>query len=74
MNCWQFRPVIFAACRAIGPSPRGELELPDAVQHAMDVLGERFRVVPVRAAVLDLSSRQDVAPVAARLAGTEAEL
>lgn len=74
MNCWQFRPVIFAACRAIGPSPRGELELPDAVQHAVDVLGERFRVVAVRAAVLDLSSRQDVAPVAARLAGREVEL
>ena len=74
MNCWQFRPVILAACRAIGPSRRGELELPDAVQHAVDVLGERFRVVAVRAAVLDLSSRQDVAPVAARLAGTEVRL
>jgi glucose-1-phosphate thymidylyltransferase len=74
MNCWQFRPVIFEACRAIGPSPRGELELPDAVQYAVDVLGERFRVVTVRAAVLDLSSRRDVAPVAARLAGTEVKL
>lgn len=74
MNCWQFRPVIFAACRAIGPSPRGELEIPDAVRHAMDVLGERFRAVTVRAAVLDLSSRQDIAPVAARLAGTKVRL
>ena len=74
MNCWQFRPVIFEACRAIGPSPRGEFEIPDAVRHAMDVLGERFRVVAVRAAVLDLSSREDVAPVAARLAGTEVRL
>lgn len=74
MNCWQFRPVIFEACRAIGPSPRGELEIPYAVQHAIDVLGERFRAVEVRAAVLDLSSRQDVAPVAARLAGTEVRL
>jgi dTDP-glucose pyrophosphorylase len=74
MNCWQFRPVIFEACRHVGPSPRGELELPDAVQYAIDVLGERFRVVPVRAAVLDLSSRQDVAPVAARLAGTKVRL
>jgi glucose-1-phosphate thymidylyltransferase len=74
MNCWQFRPVIFEACRAIGPSPRGEFEIPYAVQHAIDVLGERFRAVPVRAAVLDLSSRQDVAPVAARLAGTKVRL
>lgn len=74
MNCWQFSGVIFEACRAIGPSPRGELEIPDAVRHAIDVLGERFRVVRVRAAVLDLSSRKDVAPVAAGLAGTEVRL
>lgn len=74
MNCWQFRPTIFEACRAIGPSPRGELELTSAVQHAIDVLGERFRALTIRAAVLDLSSRKDVAPVAARLAGTKVEL
>jgi len=74
MNCWQFRPVLFEACRAIRPSPRGELEIPSAVQYAMERLGEPVRVVPVRAAVLDLSSRKDVAPVAARLAGTEVRL
>jgi dTDP-glucose pyrophosphorylase len=74
MNCWRFRPLIFEACRRIGPSPRGELEIPDAVQYAIDVLGERFRVVPVRAAVLDLSSRQDIAPIAARLSGMEVRL
>ncbi len=65
MNCWRFAPAIFAACRAIQPSPRGELELPDAVQYAMDVLGQRFRAVTIHAPVLDLSSRKDIAAVAA---------
>ncbi len=74
MNCWRFSPAIFEACRAIPPSPRGELEIPYAVQYAIDVLGEPFRVVPVRAAVLDLSNRRDIAPVAARLATVEVQL
>ena len=69
MNCWRFDPTIFAACRAIKPSPRGELELPDAVQYAMDVLGQRFRAMTIQAPVLDLSSRKDIAAVAARLSG-----
>jgi glucose-1-phosphate thymidylyltransferase len=71
MNCWRFGPKIFMACRSISPSVRGELELPDAVQYAIDSLGERFCVVPVRSGVLDLSSRRDVAAVAARLADVE---
>jgi glucose-1-phosphate thymidylyltransferase len=74
MNCWRFSPAIFAACRAIGPSPRGEFELPDAVQYAIDVLGERFRVEEVHAPVLDLTSRSDIAAVAALLAGREVDL
>lgn len=74
MNCWRFTPLIFKACRAIGPSPRGELEIPAAVQYAIDELGERFRCVKVRAAVLDLSSREDIAPVAEKLAGSEVQL
>lgn len=74
MNCWRFGPSIFEACRKVRPSPRGELELPDAVQYAIDVLGERFVVVKVRAPVLDLTSRSDVAAVAARLAGVEVDL
>lgn len=73
MNCWRFGPSIFEACRCIQPSRRGELELPDAVQYAIDVLGEPFRVVEVRAAVLDLTSRRDVAAVAERLAGVEVQ-
>ena len=74
MNCWRFDRRIFAACRAIGPSVRGELEITDAVQHGIDVLGMRFRAVLFHAAVLDLSSRHDVAGVAARLQGMEVRL
>lgn len=48
MNCWRFGPTIFEACRAIPLSPRGELEIPNAVQHAIDVLGDPFRAVTVR--------------------------
>jgi dTDP-glucose pyrophosphorylase len=72
MTCWRFDRHIFEACRAIGLSPRGELELPDAVRHAMTVLGQRFRVVPMSEPVLDLSARSDVAPVAALLRGRAA--
>lgn len=74
MNLWRFTPAIFAACRAIGPSPRGELELVDAVRYAMQSLDERFRVLTFDAPVLDLSSRADIAAVAGRLAGTTVEL
>jgi dTDP-glucose pyrophosphorylase len=74
MNCWRFGPSIFRACRAIPLSPRGELELPTAVQYAIDSLGETFRVVEVRAPVLDLTSRKDIAAVAEKLAGLEVSL
>jgi dTDP-glucose pyrophosphorylase len=69
MNCWIFSPVIFRACRSIRPSARGELELTDAVQYAMDALGERFKVLPFQSAVLDMSSRSDIAVVADKLRG-----
>jgi len=74
MNCWRFGPAIFEACRSIKPSPRGELELPDAVQYAIDRLGERFSIVWCKAPVLDLSSRDDIEPVARRLAGVKVDL
>jgi glucose-1-phosphate thymidylyltransferase len=74
MNCWRFTPVIYDACRKIVPSPRGELEITDAVQYAIDCLHERFRMLWCHAPVLDLSSRNDIAPVAARLAGTVVNL
>jgi glucose-1-phosphate thymidylyltransferase len=74
MNCWRFGPSIFTACRAIRPSPRGEFEIPDAVQFALSTLGETFHAITIRAPVLDLTSRGDIAPVAAILASREARL
>ena len=74
MNAWVFSTAIFEACRRVTPSPRGELELQDAVRLAMRELGCRFRVVPVAEGVLDLSRRGDVAEVARRLAGVEVRL
>lgn len=64
MNCWLFTPAIFAACRDVPLSRRGEKELTQAVQHAIDALGARFEVVFSRDPVLDLSSRADVPRVA----------
>jgi glucose-1-phosphate thymidylyltransferase len=68
MNCWMLTPPIFEACRAIPPSASGEWEIQAAVRHAMTSLGVRFRVLPFRAPVLDLTARADVAYVAGRLA------
>jgi dTDP-glucose pyrophosphorylase len=63
MNCWRFTPAIFKACASIQPSARGELEVTDAVQYAIDELGERFAAPQFASPVLDLSSRADIAPV-----------
>jgi len=71
MNLWSFTPVIFEACARVRPSARGELEIQDAVTIAMHDLGERFGVVRMRAGVLDMSSRADIAFVASQLAGIE---
>ena len=68
MNLWAMPPQIYHACRQIRPSARGELELPDAVRHAIRQMGVRFRVFPIAEGVLDLSRRGDVAAVAASLA------
>ena len=61
MNCWRFGPSILTACRKIARSTRGEYEIPDAVTYAIEKLGERFRVFSSSDAVLDLSSREDIA-------------
>jgi len=74
MNCWRFGPKIFDACRAIEPSARGELEITDAVQHAIDRLGETFAAPTFRAPVLDLSSRADIGPVQAALKNLQVNL
>ena len=70
MNAWLLPPAIYAACRAIRPSPRGELELQDAVRLAME-RGERFEVILSEEGVLDLSRPGDIPEVAARLADRE---
>lgn len=74
MNLWAFDRDIFEACRRVAPSPRGELELPQAVRLAMSTMGMRVRAVPIRLPVLDLSRRADIARVAARLAGVAVRL
>ena len=74
MNAWLLPPAIYAACRAITPSPRGELELQDAVRYAMEHLGERFQVIESSDPVLDLSNRGDIPAVTSRLAGVEVRL
>jgi dTDP-glucose pyrophosphorylase len=71
MNAWLLPPTIHAACRAIEPSPRGELELQDAVGYAMREAGERFVVVESAEGVLDLSTAADIPEVADRLRGVE---
>jgi glucose-1-phosphate thymidylyltransferase len=74
MNVWLLTPAIFEACRQVPPSARGEVELPNAVQWAIEHLGMRIRAVPVRAGVLDLSQRGDIPEVAARLRGLAVRL
>ena len=71
MNCWRFSPAIFQACRESEISPRGELELPRAVEYAIVTLGQRFRAIPCREGVLDLSTRADIEPVTKRLEGID---
>jgi len=68
MNGWRFDSRMFAACRDVPRSARGEFELPDAVQLAL-TRGVRFRAIQASGPVLDLSSRADVVDVARRLAG-----
>jgi glucose-1-phosphate thymidylyltransferase len=67
MNCWLFDRRIFEACRRVAMSPRHELELPRAVQLAIDEMGMRFKVVRVAMPVLDLSTRGDIYRVQQRL-------
>lgn len=69
MNCFAFTPEIFEACARIQPSPRGELEIVDAVRE----LGE-MHVIPFAGGVLDLSRREDIDEVERRLAGVEVAL
>lgn len=73
MNVWRFDTRIFAACRDVALSARGEFELPEAVGLAIQ-RGVRFAVIPAKGPVLDLSRREDIVAVAAQLAGREVHL
>ncbi len=67
MNVWRFGQQIFAACRSVRRSVRGEFELPEAVGLAI-ASGLKVQAVHTESAVLDLSSRGDVDGVARLLA------
>lgn len=74
MNCWRLDASVLDACSRVPVSARGERELPDAVRMARRETGTRFRVVRMKAGVLDLSSRGDIENVAGRLAGVAVRL
>ena len=73
MNCWRFDPGIFAICREVPLSPRGEYELPLAVKLAIRC-GMKLKASTCRAGVLDLSQRSDIAAVASRLRNVTVQL
>lgn len=73
MNCFVFTPRIFEFTATLTPSPRGELELQDAVRAAL-AAGEVFTVVPTSEGVLDLSRRDDISSVVEALSSNEVTL
>jgi glucose-1-phosphate thymidylyltransferase len=73
MNCWRLPPSIFEACRHVRPSPRGELELTQAIRDAVRTRGLRIKVLTSDEGVLDLSRRGDIATVTARLRGVRVD-
>jgi glucose-1-phosphate thymidylyltransferase len=72
MNVWRFGPAIFDICRKARLAPRGEYELPSAIGEAVRSGRLRLKARCVAAGVLDLSRRADIATVAQRLRGIEA--
>jgi glucose-1-phosphate thymidylyltransferase len=73
MNCWRFDKKIFAACRNVPLSSRGEYELPSAVKLAMQQ-GHKLKVVISEAGLLDLSRRSDIPGVTERLKNVKVSL
>jgi dTDP-glucose pyrophosphorylase len=71
MNCWRGNEDVLRACRDVPLSARGEFELPAAIRLALS-RGVPVRAIPARGPVLDLSRREDVPFVTARLQGVEA--
>ncbi|MES2306709.1 MAG: sugar phosphate nucleotidyltransferase [Gemmatimonadota bacterium] len=70
MNLWRLDSATIAACRDVPKSARGEFELPEAIALAIS-RGVAVHTVRIRAGVLDLSARGDIASVATRLATRE---
>jgi hypothetical protein len=67
MNCFRFDSRIYKACEAVEPDPiRGEFQLPDAVEYAIEHWGVQPLVIPTRAGVVDLTYRRSV-PSAVKL-------
>ncbi len=73
MNCWRFGPDIFAACRDVALSQRGEYELPLAVKLAIQ-RGMKLKAPISQSGVLDLSRRSDIAAVTERLKNVQVVL
>jgi glucose-1-phosphate thymidylyltransferase len=73
MNSWVVPPELPGLVRGMPLSPRGELELPLAMQALVDS-GVRVRVFTSDEPVLDLSSRSDIVALASRLRGREVVL
>lgn len=73
MNLWRFDSGIFAACRDVPLSARGEYELPEAVALAVSQ-GSHFHAVESREGVLDLSRRGDIPRVAGILGTRDVSL
>ena len=67
MNAWRFNRDVLRACEDVGPSARGEYELPAAVELAI-ARGVTMKAIVARGSVLDLSRQVDVEAVARRLA------
>ncbi|MDQ8159743.1 MAG: sugar phosphate nucleotidyltransferase [Gemmatimonadota bacterium] len=70
MNLWAVTPALVDACRRVSKSVRGEFELPEAVALALRE-GQAVHAIRLRAPVLDLSRRSDVATVTQRLAAVD---
>ena len=73
MNLWRLDARLFAACREVPVSARGERELPQAIGLAA-ATGICIHVFPVRGHVIDLSRRADIPAVAAHLARLRVDL
>jgi glucose-1-phosphate thymidylyltransferase len=71
MNAWLLPPAIFAACRSIAPSVRGEYEITAAVQYLIDEMGVDVAAIRSDEGVLDLSSRADIEAVSRMLEDRE---